>query len=290
MSVIDVARNGPADRPDRADRTEIVRAYEDAYAEARSRARALAPMLHAERAALESIPPVEGRPRVSPVFRGLAHAGVVVAAGAGSMLVAPPEPLTIACGAAFGLAITAAGDALGTALRRIGARREWPARLCLAGAAFTHLAETAILAGAAGIVGQSPLAALGLGMLGAITAAIGHASRTDDAEVELRAAMRAAARRNLDAIEQAVWRDVDKLQTAHAADLARLAAETTPPLAGPQTAHAADLARLAAETTPPLAGPQNAASGAAQPAPNAAVQIATPDLARPRSTAGASVR
>jgi len=85
--------------------------------------------------------------------------------------------------------------------------------------------EAALAIVSAWLVTTSALAGIGLAFLMIASVAIGHMTRVGDAQSEARATARAEACRRLDDIQQAADRAVAALRAAHAADLARIAAE-----------------------------------------------------------------
>jgi hypothetical protein len=254
MSTLETFRVVP---PGRKPRTEIVGAYEAA----RRKALALAPVVRAERATVDLIPAVEDRPRLPPAARALTRMAILLVCAGAAWRVAP-EPLALICGLALGVAMAAAGDALGAALRGFGARDEWRGRLCLACTVLSHAAQAGMLAVAAGILARSLLAAGGLALLGLIAVTVGHATRVGDAEFEARANVRRAARRQLAAAEHAVRRTVAALRAAHAADLARIATELDCPVSEVREGGSARAAGSAA-----MAPDASAAGAPSVPAP-----------------------
>ncbi|MCZ7659376.1 MAG: hypothetical protein M5U07_16640 [Xanthobacteraceae bacterium] len=237
MSLIDTARNALAQRPARPRANVAVATYEDA----RANALALAPQVRAGRATCEAFPGSEARPMLPRSARLLARIGAAGAGAAGAMLLAPGASGALLLGAALGLALAATADRLGAALRGLAARREWPARAALAAACLVHATEAGALTIAGALLAQSTLAAGGLALITAGVATAGYATRVGDDELEMRAAMRKGARERLAAAEGAMRRAVDALQAAHAADLARIAAELgRPPEGAPDAGARAD--------------------------------------------------
>jgi hypothetical protein len=227
VSLMEIART-TFDQHRRGGKIELVASYDAAFA----RAVTLAPTFRADREAFEAIAPCKETPSLPAAARHVAHLVIVLAAAAASLLVGSPTFGPVLLGAGFGVAAAFSGDRVGAAVRTATRKiLSDPAALL---APIIAVAELAAISAAAALASGSAWSGLGLALLGAAAAVLGHATRVGDAEAEARESARRAARRRLEQSEQAIRDAVEALRAAHAADLARIASEMgRSPMANP---------------------------------------------------------
>lgn len=202
--------------------TEIVGTYDDAL----TRALTLAPRFRGERTICDSLPPVPDRPFLPASARLVVRAVAVLATILAAILFSSWDSIAaVMLAAAFGLAAAASGDRLGAASRGVVVRTGWAARAAPAVTVAVEVILVVVLTISALLISGGAAAGVLFAALAMIAAVAGFASRVGDAEIEACVAARETARGRRETTEHAVHRAIDALRTAHAADLARIAAE-----------------------------------------------------------------
>ncbi|KAA5598203.1 hypothetical protein [Blastochloris sulfoviridis] len=213
MSLLEIARTTLD--PRRGGQVEVLMPYETAL----SRAVTLAPTFRADRAAYEAIAPCRETPALSPLARHIT-AVVITLTAAVIGWVAVSSPSGVALAAAFGLVAAVSGDRLGSAARHVDAFLS--NQMALAAVAAIELTA---LSAVAAVAAEDVLPGLALLVLGIAAAAVGYATRTGDAEADMREQARRTAQRKFERSEQAIRAALSSLRSAHAADLTRIASE-----------------------------------------------------------------